>query len=208
MGTARQESRDAIEAAYDKHMSAYGIELAKIHLSAYPTDGLVWFFNACMLYPLSRYEEAKNAFDLAWQFSPEYFHEIICSERGDMCQRQGEFAEAEKWRKKAIELGPTDARWYVEYGNLAFRRGDLEQTERIYRDGLAACEEGSDWTDVLFANLGGVLVVRELYEEAEACYLKALDMDPDYKFAKTRLRTMRRAMAVQKRRFRQLVSNS
>jgi len=53
--------------------------------------------------------------------------------------------------------------------------------------------------DEAYFNLGGYLVAQEKYEEAEYCYQKVLEIDPDHDKAKSRLKDIQAAIAFRQR---------
>jgi len=184
----QNESREAISSALDKGLYGYAVELAKSHLESYPKDGIAWIEIAKAYTQLSRYDEAEAAFDKAYKHAHTMLREMIYVKRAGMYQRQGRPFDAEKCYKKAIAENPTYAGNYVFLGILAFRRGDLALAESIHRQGAACVGECAD---ECYANLGGVLVAQQRYEEAEECFQKAIELDPNYKWAKFRLRDVK-----------------
>jgi tetratricopeptide (TPR) repeat protein len=189
---ARAEDRDAIYHAWDKKLYGYGIELARKYLHAYPEDGVAWLLFAQVLTPLSRFAEAEVAFDNAFAYTEERWKHSIFAGRAKMYERQGKYLEAESWYRKAAAAAPDYAFNYVYLGILAFRRGDFALAEQMQRQGTT-CSKG-ECMDECYGNLGSVFVAQERYEEAEACYLKALEIDPDYKWTKLRLRDVRKIL--------------
>jgi len=193
----QKESREAITAALEKHLYGYAAELAKAHLASYPKDGIAWIEFARALTQLSRFGEAEAAFDKAFKHAHKMLREIIFTQRADMYWRQCKYLEAENWYRKAIEVNPSYAGNYVFAGIVAFQRGDLVLAEQVHRQGIACTGE---CVDESYANLGGVLVVQERYEEAAECFQKAVELDPDYKWAKVRLRDVKKILKLKSRK--------
>ena len=189
----QKESRDKVLAASNKYLHGYVVELAKVHLESYPKDAIVWIEFARALSLLSRYDEAETAFDNAFAYALEILREIIFTERVFMYQRQGNYLEAEKWCRKALEANPDYAGYYVLLGVVLFRRGDLVLAEHVLRQGILCTGE---CVDESYLNLGGVLVAQARYEAAAECYQKAIELDPEYKLAKLRLRDVKKIIKI------------
>lgn len=190
----QKKSRDAIYAA-DKCLHGYVVELCKIHLHLFPTEDIIWLHYARSLSQLSRFSEAENAFDQAFTQSDKRdkpLHSIIFSSRGELNQRRGTYAEAEEWYLKAVETNPKVTGNRIFLGVLTFRRGDLKLAEQRLRE---AVECGGDEEDEAHYNLGGVLMAQERYEEAQQCYQRAIELCPNYKQAKLRLRDVKKILA-------------
>lgn len=192
----QKESRNAISDATDKDLWGAVVELSKAHLRSYPDDGRVWLELARALYTFSRYEEAEHAFEQALAHCPQRFHGVVFGLRGNMEQRRGNYGEAEKFYLRAIEAAPKANYLRIYLGVLTFRRGDLKLAEQHYREAIAT--EG-DEVDEAYANLGNVLVAQERYEEAVECYERAIEIDPNYKFAKLRLRDVRKILKLRQK---------
>ena len=189
----QEKSVDAIISALDKGLYGYSAELAQRHLQEYPRDDFAWAQLARGLTQLSRYTEAEEALHNALQyaFKDAHIQAVISVLRGDVYARQGQRLQAEEWYRKAVKFKPDYAGYYVTLGISTFRRGDLELAEQIFRQG-AAC--GGECADESYGNLGGVLVAQQRYEEAAECYQKALELTPDYKWVKLRLRDVKKAI--------------
>ena len=190
-------SKAAIAIASDQNLTGYVVELCKIHLRSYPQNKNmgVWIEYARALTELSRFSEAENAFDQALQNCEDerQWQSIIYSSRGDLNKRRGNYAEAEKWYLKSIEATPEHIWNHIFLGVVLFRRGDLKASEERQR---TAIEIGGEETDEAYLNLGGVLMAQERYEEARECYLRAIELCPDYKQAKLRLRDVNKILKI------------
>lgn len=191
--SARQKSRDAIYKAADKAWWGTVAELAHAHLELYPTEIGARVHMARALTRLSRFEEAHSALDQAFEDASKDWHEHIFSARGKLEQRRGDFAQAEHWYARAIEVAPQGAYNYIFLGILVFQRGEMKRAEEIYRNAIATVvpTEGDEF-DEIYANLGGILVAQERYDEAIKCFERALELDPNYEFAKIRLKDVRK----------------
>ena len=76
--------------------------------------------------------------------------------------------------RRAIRANPTHIAAYTNLGRLLHERGQLEEAEAVYRDGLA--RYGSD--GILLFNLAVLMEDVERYEEAVNVYRAALRVDP------------------------------
>ena len=195
----RQKNRDAIRKAADKAWWGTVVELARPHIELYPTDFVPRMHLARALTRLSRFDEAHRLLDearaQATTREAEDWHEFIFSARGHLEQRRGDFSQAEHWFARAIEAAPHRTQYHVFLGVLIFQRGEIERAEAIYRHAIATITLAKgDEFDEIYANLGGVLVAQERYEEAAQCFERALEIDPDYEFAAIRLKDVRKLL--------------
>jgi tetratricopeptide (TPR) repeat protein len=93
---------------------------------------------------------------------------------------RGHYDEAEKWYRKAVELGPEDAGRHIFLGALLAKKGDFSGAEHCHRKGTR-CSKGC--VDEAYLNLGLVLRAQERYSEALECFRKSLELTPDYEDA-------------------------
>lgn len=189
----QKASRDAIVAAQNEGLLGTTVEMARAHLALYPTDERVWLILGRALGELSRFAEAEAAFERA--SSQENLRKFVYTARGHMEQRRGNYLEAERWFSEAIVAHPEPTYVHVFRAVVTGRRGDLKLAEQRYREAIAVCRaEDDDALDEIYANLGGVLVAQERYDEAAECFERALEIDPDYEFAKIRLKDVRKLL--------------
>ena len=195
--SARQKSRDAIYKADDKAWLGTLVELARPYLALYPADIGVRLVLARALTQISRFAEAHETLDQAFERASEDWYEHLFSARGKLEQRRGCYSQAERWFARAIEVAPHRTYNHVFLGVLVFQSGDIERAEAVYRHAIATVmlKEGDEF-DEIYANLGGVLVAQERYAEAAVCFERALEIDPDYAFAKIRLKDARKLLKI------------
>jgi len=137
---------------------------------------------------LGQYEAAAKALDRAEGFAPPDKLKFILSQRGHLLENMGRFSEAEAVFMKAHDIDPADATYLIFSGSAAFRAGEIMRAEELARQ-ATLCEEGC--IDEAFFNLGGCLLSQRRYTEAKKCYESALELDPDYKLAKERLKDVK-----------------
>ena len=138
---------------------------------------------------LGQYDAAAKALDLAEKHVPPDKLKFVFSQRGHLFENMGQFAEAETWFIIAHDLDPADATFLIFAGSAAFKAGDIEKAEKYARKAIL-CEKGC--MDEAYFNLGGYLLSQRRYSEAKQCYLKALEIDSEYKLAKERLEDVER----------------
>lgn len=193
----QKESRDAIYSASEKDLTGYVVELCKIHLRLHPKSVSVWVDYGRALKELSRFAEAEDAFDqaLANCKDEKQWQSIVFSSLADLNKRRGDYAESERYYLKAIEATPEHDWNYIFLGVITFGRGDLKLAEERLQNAIKC---GGDGKDEAYFNLGGVLMAQERYEEAQQCYIRAIELCPDYKLAKLRLRDVKKILALNK----------
>ena len=103
-------TREAIDSAYENDHSATTVHLAAAWLADHPDDLGVIGRYADMLYQMTRYDEAiellTNAIEKQDADLPRH---LLFLKMGSLERYRGNFAEAEAWFRKAIELRSDDA---------------------------------------------------------------------------------------------------
>src|SRR5262249_8613833 len=131
---------------------------------------------------LARYEEAEQMLHNAIQgLALEQLHHGY-THLAHLYRERGDYANAEKWYRKAIDLDPEDAGKHIFLGALLAKRGDFSAAEAVHRK-ATRCSKGLE--DEAYLNLGLVLRAQERYQEALACFEKAIELTPDYREAIT-----------------------
>ena len=174
---------------------AYTRHLCECVLAQDPEHGPTLIRHACCLTALALYEESAAALDRAEKVIPAERRHLLLAQRGHLLQHMGDYETAEEMHLKAHELDPDDASYLIYAGHVAARRGDLARAEEHYRKAVA-CSEGC--IDEAWFNLGGRLLARKRFEEARDCYLRALQIDPDYTIARKRLEDVELVLASQR----------
>lgn len=149
---------------------------------------------ASILVKFSLYDRAAAVLDMAERAVPQKRRHLVIAGRGHLQMARGEFEEALKQYMAAHHLGPDDATYLIYAGTAAFATGDIQGAEALARDALK-CSEGCH--DEAYFNLGGYLLALKKYAEARSCYLRALEIDPVYKIAQSRLDDVDRLLKYQ-----------
>jgi len=97
--------------------------------------------------------------------------------RGDVLDLRGDWAGAQEWYAKAVNLGPSIPWGYYSWGVALAKHGDLEGAAAKFKD---ANQRGPHWADPLKA-WGDVLVKQGKPKEALAKYDEALKYAPNWK---------------------------
>lgn len=172
-----QEADEAGQVAYTRH-------LCERILAEFPDHGPTLIRYASTLITFALYDKAASVLDHAERVVPRKRRHLVLAQRGHRLARMGDFAGAEKEHLKAHELDPNDAGYLIYAGTAAFRSGHISRAEELARRSVA-CSEGC--LDEAYFNLGGYLLAQRRYIESRDCYLKALEIDPDYSIAQARL---------------------
>ncbi|MEN6425234.1 MAG: tetratricopeptide repeat protein [Phycisphaerales bacterium] len=93
---------------------------------------------------------------------------------GWCCNKQGKADLAEEFFRKAIRFEPDCVLAYLDWAELLFKSGRLQEAERVCRDGLVVAPNHA----MLRGNLGIVLVKTNRREQGAAEIRKALELDP------------------------------
>jgi tetratricopeptide (TPR) repeat protein len=161
---------------------AHALEISRELLREFPDFSLGWVLQGVVLYELARYEEAEQVLHNAIQSLPlEHLHHGYVH-LGHLYRERGDYTNAEKWYRKAIDIEPDHAGRYVFLGALLAKTGDISGAEASHRK-ATRCSKGA--VDEAYFNLGLVLRAQERYREALACFEKAIELAPDYREAIT-----------------------
>lgn len=110
--------------------------------------------------------------------------------KGDVLDLRGDWAGAQEWYAKAVDLAPSIPSGYYSWGVALAKHGDLDGAAAKFKD---ANQKGPHWADPLKA-WGDVLVKQDKTKEAFAKYDEALKYAPNWK----QLKDARAAVAKQK----------
>jgi tetratricopeptide (TPR) repeat protein len=189
-----QELMDALRDAEHARHVAYTRYLCEAILDRWPNHGPTLIRYAVALIELALYEEAGAVLDRAEAVVPEDRRHLVLAQRGHRLEHMGDFVGSEKQHLAAHDLDPDDATYLIYAGSVAFRRGDIPRAEELGRKAIS-CSEGC--LDEAYFNLGGCLLAQRRYVEARDCYLRSLEIDPEYSIAKKRLADVERVIATQ-----------
>jgi tetratricopeptide (TPR) repeat protein len=141
-----------------------------------------------------RYEEAKAAIDHAERVCPPDVMKWVLTRKGQLSEGLGDFEASMAYHLAAHEMDPNDATHLIFAGCAAFQAGRTEEAIELATR-ATQCRKGC--IDEAYYNLGGYLLALRRYDEARDCYLSALEIDPEYKIAKTRLEDVSRILALE-----------
>jgi tetratricopeptide (TPR) repeat protein len=91
------------------------------------------------------------------------------------CYRKQGKPEAVAWYRRAIRLEPTYAPAYLDLGELLFRQGQLEESLKVCRQGLAVLPDHP----LLHSNLGMLLIKTGQRPQGAEEIRKAMQLDPN-----------------------------
>jgi tetratricopeptide (TPR) repeat protein len=168
--------------AWSAGKRASALELCRDLLRDFPDYTIGRVLHGVILYELARYQEAEQVLREAIRSIPLERLQHGYTHLGHLHRESGHYDEAEKWYRKALELGPDDAGRHIFLGILLAKRGDLSGAEECHRMGTR-CSKGC--VDEAYLNLGLVLRAQERYTEALECFKNALKLTPDYEDAIT-----------------------
>ncbi|MHC4745284.1 MAG: tetratricopeptide repeat protein, partial [Planctomycetota bacterium] len=135
-----------------------------------------------------RYDEALLALEYAETLAGEDRLHFVYAKRGRIFEDRGDFENAVRWYRKAIDCRDDDNLGYIYMGGMLARRGKLAEAEQCHRKAIQ-CAEG--YIDEAYLNLGYVLRAQERFTEALECFGKALELNPQYEQAETAIEDMR-----------------
>lgn len=183
---------ESLQKADSEELTAFARELCERILETLPDNGPTLIRFARYLMELAHYEEALKVLDHADVVVPEERLHLAIAQRGHCYDCMGDFDEAERLHLEAHRLDPDDATYLIHAASVAFRRGDLAGAEKHARRAIT-CTEGC--IDEAYFNLGGYLLSQKKFVEAKECYIKALELDPNYEIAEKRLEDVERVLA-------------
>jgi len=138
---ARKKDWQEIQGAYDQEMIVLVIELSRLYLDKYPKHGMAWQLYGTALFRTGRYAEAKNALQQAIAHFPQQYLDVPYVSLGNIYEEQCDYGQAEIWYKKACDLVPDDAIYWIFLGVNYCKMGDIAQAENCARRAIA-CHEG------------------------------------------------------------------
>jgi tetratricopeptide (TPR) repeat protein len=100
--------------------------------------------------------------------------------RGDLLDLRGDWAGAQAWYAKSVELAPSTPSGYYSWGVALAKHGDLDAAAAKLKD---ANQKGPHWADPIKA-WGDVLVRLGKTKDALAKYKEALKYAPNWKLLK------------------------
>src|ERR1041385_6217343 len=83
---------------------AFALELSRELLREFPDFNVGWVIQGIVLYELARYDEAEQVLHNAIQGMPLEQLQHGYTQLGHLCRERGDYDNAEKWYRKAVEL--------------------------------------------------------------------------------------------------------
>lgn len=182
--------------AWDRGDHSCVHELARAYTRTYPRDAAGWITLADVFIMFARFDEAAEALRRALRLSKPWvrYQILVWSTSGTLHRERGDFARAVRCYRKAVALGPRTST-LVLLGAALAKTGDFAGAKRCHR---RACRLATENPDEAYCNLGLILRAERRYEEAIACFDRAIAHDPKYTFAMEARRDCVRALALRR----------
>jgi tetratricopeptide (TPR) repeat protein len=134
---------------------------------------------AALLSQQGEQDQALKVAEKALKVAPEFA--TLHNNLGLIYRRKNQFDLAEKHYKLAIEYEPHQDEPYVNLAQLYRRQGREDEALEQFR----AAVNANPWRPnaIALVNLGGHHFDKKEFSEALTCYLKALQVNPDYAIA-------------------------
>jgi tetratricopeptide (TPR) repeat protein len=187
----RKRDQDAIALfrkgmkAVDKDLPAQTVEYLGQGLRKDSCHRSFWYFYADALGQLALYEDSEKAFRKALKLSKGEMQSSIWSSFAEMLAAQGRHKAAERAHRNAIRAKPKSGYSWVRFGGFLAKLGRLDEAQVCHRK-ATTLREGA--IDEAYLNLGYIYRAKGNYKLAKKCFLKAIQLDPDYSHAKAGLK--------------------
>ena len=171
---------DAYRAARDAGHVVTSIRYLRRITQLEPEDVGAWINLADELSEIARYEEAHKAAREALRLAPPKAIPPFWLVLASIYDKQGRFGLAERWYRKSLEhrASTTTA---IHLGSLLARRGAFAEAKKAHR---LAIRVGNGAVDEAHFNLGLILRAESRLKLAIEQFDKAIELDPDYEYAK------------------------
>ena len=146
-----------LKAAHEADHVCLAVELSRVLLKGFDWD-MVSLLHGQSLYSLGRYAEAEVSLLNALRTAKKEHHAIVLAHLGHLERQRGNFAFAEEWYRRAIDLAPSEAGYRIFLGALLASKGNFEHAEMCHRQ-ATQCPNGC--IDEAHCNVCGNLVWRE-----------------------------------------------
>jgi tetratricopeptide (TPR) repeat protein len=138
-------------------------------------DFAVAYNNLALAYlERNMFEKAKKAFQKTLELNPKAATAHLGL--GQLYTRQGSLEQAEEHFKKAVELAPEYEPAYVGLVETYIRKGDISGAIETY----ARFVKVNPKSPTSWLRLGVLQLKGERFDEAEASFKRAMELDPDY----------------------------
>ncbi|MBW1843800.1 MAG: tetratricopeptide repeat protein, partial [Deltaproteobacteria bacterium] len=118
-------------------------------------------------------DEARIEFHKALALDPNNADALL--NLGSIARLKGNAGEAEHYVERALRVNPNSIGALAELAELKRDRNELPESIRLYREALAL----HDSNPALYLGLGDSLQRAGRYAEAEAAFVRVLELDPD-----------------------------
>jgi tetratricopeptide (TPR) repeat protein len=186
-----KEMKQILQEADDKGFVALSREICERLLIAEPKERWVLSIYADNLTKCSLYTEAAQVIARAEEVAEPGILKWILSKKGNLYEEMSDFQKAEEIYMQAHALDPAEPALLVFAASVAFRSGNIQRAIDLARE--ATLCPGKPFAEAYY-NLAGFLMVQKQYEEARASYKQALEINPDYENARTRLEDVERVL--------------
>ena len=176
----------------DTDLPAYSVAILRDAVKAEPEAGVFWMLLGTELTSLRRLDEAEKALKRGLALIPTDRRRAAYCQLGECARAARDFRGAEEWHKKAIEAEPDHTAGHIYLGALYAGMGKLEDAEKAHRDATKCSVRN---VDEAYLNLGFVLRAQGRLDEAKDCFVRALELDPQYDYAREALEDVEKAIA-------------
>lgn len=129
---------------------------------------------------LRRFADAKAALSHVLPVNKPTAKSMCYNAWGELCSAQGDYAEAETWYRRLVELEPRQTTGWLFLGSCLVRQGKLHEAEEIYRHATALEGDPAE----AFYNLGLIFRAQNRLNKAVEELRLALNLEPHHDLAK------------------------
>lgn len=182
--TESESNLRELASADEKELHGYARLLCEEVLMENPCHARTWVRYAANLGSLGLLDQAFTALDRAQSLVPPDRLHHVHTLRGQLLVQRGEFRAAELEFLRANTLEPNEATNLVFAASAVFRSGDLVGALK-HAELATDCAEGC--LDEAWLNRGGYNLALKRYAEAEFCFRRSIELEPNDAIALARL---------------------
>ncbi len=179
-----KELYEQMQDSFDNDCWALLLEMSKSHLNEHSDCEILWIYLGIAYTELYRFKEAEEALQRALSMCDPNRLWLPLHRLGKLHTKQGHLERAAYWFQKAVESDPDNASGYIFLAEPLVRLSKLDKAKELYQR-ATECSKGA--VDEAFLLLGGVLLCQGKYQKAKDCFVRSLEIDPQYELAKLRL---------------------